>query len=395
MLDPTYAREDLFNLLSDDLLLLCFSFMDVSCLAALSQTCKREEQSISEVVSNEAVWFKVVNRRFNLIDSHGGNMGNSYGCRPKHYGGPTWKDAYRSMDKANRLPKLRVALRKKVTFAKGGTCNETSRMKVGVDQCVAMWCMINHTEDCRLRSTNERIYDDHREVDMQDGTYIELQVAFQNKKSGFCTVDVDVSKITVQMRSSKSGVNSFLVQPIERKGALRPKVIYRSIGENVTYLDNSLKKRKRQRNGVQRFSNQNSRVMSKFQTLKSEDDKPLILTLKPFEFAVCSVNVPLSYYRERGEFMRFETCFLSRAVSMCTPITRHKCSLCTDNNEITPELLDEEFTYETKSSLEEICSSSLFAVAKFSADEDVIWNNYSELPGGFMSLRDRTQLGLV
>ena len=382
---PVNPQQNLFSLVPEDILLQCFSFMDVSCLAALAQTSKKKEQSISELASREDVWFQVVNKRFNLMDTKGGRRkGNILSCRPKLYGGPTWKDAYRSMDVSNRLPKLRGGLRKKVTFAKGRTSSYKTARKSNTDQCVSMWCMINHTEDCTLRSTNERIYDDHREVDMENGTFIELQVAFQNTKSGFCNVDVDISKITLQMKSSKSGVNSYLTQRIERKGALSPKVIYRSIGEDITYLDSSLKKRKRQASSAFQGQRCVGEEMSSLEILK-DDDEPLILTLEPFEFAVCSINVPLSYYRERGENMRYETCFLSRAVTICAPIMR-RTSFCF--NKTIPDLINEDVTLpvETK-------NDCLVAVAHFSTtDENVVWDNYMELPGGFMSLVDRSQL---
>jgi len=123
---------------------------------------------------------------------------------------------------------MRVLFKKKIAFAKGGAYvrsdleddlkanDKLNQMKsTGYDdnvvrkhghQVVSSWVMINHTEDCNLKvasldslRTNEhrhlsmsgigrhtRILRPNRSNDMQRTPYIELQLGFQNIKSGLC-----------------------------------------------------------------------------------------------------------------------------------------------------------------------------------------------------------------
>jgi len=241
--------------------------------------------------------------------------------------------------------------------------------------------MINHTEDCNLKvasldslRTNEhrhlsmsgigrhtRILRPNRSNDMQRTPYIELQLGFQNIKSGFCTVNVDVSNTTLQMMSTgdqeNSGDSSILTQNIIRRGPLKPKIIYRSIGDEVIEPSFSI--------------------------------TSCPIRLKPFEFVIVSVNVPLSHYSDRGETIRYETDFLSRAICACTPVSFHadvskksKDFFSNENKIITTE----EISNCALLNKNQIVLSSL-SMATFSSEE-AIWEHYMELPGNCIVLTD-------
>lgn len=360
-----------------EILIFLLKFLDVPTVGALIQTSSPSYGNIAELAAMDHTWLQIVNQRFNIFKAKRVAKGNV--SKPRLYGGPTWKDAYRNMAISNRMPKLQVQYKKRNVFAKGCgykietegksiktntlTSNPSQSKKIRQgrqghlrNQFVACWVMISHTENCNLRTTTldiqyPRCHD--RALGRSDlngswdrvgqNSYVELQIALQNTKSGFCSVDIDVCKATVQMYDSS---DSFYTQRIIRHGPLRPKVVYRSVGVDVDsymgqrYLDGHLGD---------------------------------VITLRPFEFVMVSVCVPLTHYTERNEQIQFETDFLSRALSICVPVTCQMNASC-----------------ETPSSgdMHQNSAYSSIAIAKF-ASEHEIWENYMELPGGCLTLVDK------
>ncbi len=434
------SSGNLFNLLPQDILSHLLLFLDIPSIGALAQTSKPQSGSVSQLAISEKTWLNIVNRRFNVFTSSRGVTS----CRPKLYGGPTWKDAYRSMASCNRIPKMRVLFKKKNVFAKGAgyltehnnqsekpprngevfqsgdTSNssclmakpEMNREKIEVDrivqkrrreQFVSSWVMINHTEDCNLRFTSSNVDDQthlfgrymsqtpqRRTINSRPTPYIELQLAFQNTKSGFCKVNVDVSKTTVQMRCQHGQDNvSTLTQRIIKHGPLKPKIIYRSIGNEVLYQENGMKSNRRSFSnfrdsearddtlgGIVTSHGLKRRSMT-FHTLSSLTSCPI--SLRPFEFIIISVNVPMSDYMTSEENVRFETDFLSRAISLSTPVTLHcdKDHSKRSSGEKSPTDYNSCRVY------------SSLSVATFLKEND-IWENYMQLPGNCLALTDNS-----
>jgi len=408
-----------FEVLPRDILELLLTFVDIPSIAALCQTSRPQHRNIPELASTEQTWLRLVNNRFNLFSA--GRISNP---RPNLYGGSTWKEAYRNMARCNRIPKMKVNFKKKNIFAKGGgyrpdtgmqaaafdsnanaNANANAKdasMKVKVkvpkkksqphhsQQFVACWVMINHTEDCNLRTTSMDIISSSSSSSMachesistttnqvlngantrtssrNDHCFIELQLAFQNSKSGFCKVDLDVCKGTVQMYDS---TGDFLTQRLVRHGPLRPKVIYRSIGGTIVSSSESTCSQ-----------NQNQcQHQHQHQHQYLDGDFGDVLSLGPLEFVIVSVNVPLVHYRERNEILRFETDFLSRALSICVPVACQMSETSMENDGTVHSELVKKHSIAVHSSV---------VVATF-ANEHEIWENYMELPGGCLILVDK------
>ncbi len=324
------------------------------------------------------------------------------------------------MARCNRIPKMKVNFKKKVIFAKGNgyitdenvvraeaesnipflvhakktsprSCEERldQKQKHGhySNQCVTSWVMINHTEDCTLRSSNDIQAQHSSHFDPHSNTYhtsvanhdneatnttrfIELQLALQNTKSGFCHVDVDVCKSTVLMKDSSG---NYITQRIVGYGELGPKIIYRSANaaNNLSASENGFSRKvKRSR---------------QHQTALYLDPANGIVSLKPLEFVIVSVCIPMTHYRERNENLRFETDFLSRSLSVCIP-ANIQYERQTQEKKI-------KLSYKKQVSLVEkshkkTANHSTVIVAAF-ADEHEIWESYMELPGGFLTLIDK------
>ena len=424
----TYDRN-FFHLLPTDVLEYLIHFLDVPTIGALSQTSKASSGSVSHTVSSEATWLRLINKRFNL--------GKSSHCRPKLYGGQSWKTAYRSLASCNRLPKMRVAFKKKNVFAKGagfatsinsslvemkGTKPHTKMTDVehnvddlegadfinhlmtskkntfcasnfthksgGKNKFVSSWVMINHTEDCTLRTTNldadeSRWYTNTsgRSTHAVTVPYIELQVAFQSTKSGFCTVNIDASKTTVQMMHG----SSIVTQRIINSGPLKPRILYQSIGDNILYYEGGVRSNRRSCSNLPVFARSQRNIHSahtmkrcnSFHSLSVSDSSQIVL--RPFEFVIVSMSVPLTHYVDSHENIRFETDFLSRAISICTPVSLHGDSISGEGVK--------------RDNTQRNYVSSL-SVAVFLAEHG-IWEHYNELPGNCLALSNRNTYSSV
>lgn len=336
---PSRSTDDIskgvLDRLPSDVLRKIILFLDITCITALSQLCVPRFGNISEIASDDHNWFRLTNNRFNIFSSKlRKDLGHN--LKPSIYGANNWKDVYRSLNNTNRIP-----YRRKNIFGKGGAylnraskSNMEPRNKRNCDQICAMWIMLNHTEDCNLRrmlhsdDTSEK---NSFRVRNSGDVFVETQIALQNVKSGFVIVDVDVYSMTFKMLSNKKCAKSYWIQRIIQCGKQRPKVIYRSIGQEAD----------------------------------SRHTEAAGLSLRPFEFVIISVSLSLTNYADNGEIIQFETDFLSRAVSICVPIS---CHLGCDENIL-----------KTK------------CVATMIPEED-IWKNYMELPGNVVTLVDKSHL---
>lgn len=350
--------------LPEDILEHLISFVDIPSIGALCQTCRASHGNISDVASREKVWLRMADLRFQLLSSKRKNgQGKKFLSNPMLYGGPTWKDAYRTMALSCRMPSLNGmpggAKKRKHVFAKSCVSlvadddqwQENKRYfqasfprqhKGYFSDCLATWLMLNHTEDCNLRFTSSSTmdmspYDCESDHDLRPGNpvpYVELQLALQNTKSGFCDIHVRVCDIEIQMFLSPDQI---LTQRIIPRGHLCPKLVYR----NKKYATKA-------------FSKQ-----------PCED----VISLKPFEFVILSVNLPLlPHSLHRAEMLRFETDFLSRAIAMFVPATCERTVVC--GNRIGKDV------------------QPIVNVAHF-ISENEIWERYMELPGNCLVLIDR------
>jgi hypothetical protein len=110
--------------------------------------------------------------------------------------------------------------------------------------------------------------------------------------------------------------------------------------------------------------------------LDGKDDQ--ILSLKPFEFAIVSVNVPLVYYRQQREVLQFETDFLSRALSIAVPAS---CKIVESGND--HKCNSGEMDTDSKVANK----YSTVGIVTF-ANEHEIWESYMMLPGNCVVLTD-------
>jgi hypothetical protein len=368
-------KVNYLHALPDDLLDLIISFADIPSIGAICQTCRPNHGTLSYIASREKVWLGIANLRFNLFSTKSHDkLHHKYLSNSRLYGGPTWKDAYRAMAVTCRMPKMgaNFSSKKKYIFAKSREStniiedgeNDPSTTKPATNQlahsvhCLAAWLMIHHTEDCRLRyfSNNSRQDlrswsndDDFLQQDINTGfVYIQLQLAIQNTKSACCTIHVNVGSAAIRMYTP---MGSIMSRGIVQGGVLGPKVIHRRSHQ----LDRS-----------------ETTSTTRNTTLDEKCQK--IVSLKPFEFAVVRINVPLPQGMQHTDRLLFETDFLSRAMSISIPAT---CEITNPHNGT---------DLHSKGHMTHVYSTIM--TANF-ISENEIWERYMELPGNCLVLIDR------
>lgn len=342
------------------------SYMDISSLGALSCTQRPRDGNLSSSSSDDSTWFSLVQRRFgigcsrkrqsskegvvlvrrfsssSLIDS---NLSSARKKRPMSYGGSTWKEAYRSLSTTRRIPETSYtsstvfASPSKYRFQNSG--NRTAYLKLSKNYAVdylGVWSLVNHSQNCHTKSvTSSSFYDAHRR-------YLEVKVCLQNTKSGYgCIVIPDIRRIRfVTVNEEKCYTScgcddtscddcapSF---PIVKHGQWAPKVLHRT-----------------------RFNGCDC---------KEKDVGSNEISLHPLECVVLSIHVSCP------PEMVYETDVLSTLSSIQVPVVpstgwqvkQSECSLRTS-----------------------------FATAFF-LPEELVWEYYTQLPGGCLSLVDRSRL---
>uniref|UniRef100_A0A7S4IK14 F-box domain-containing protein n=1 Tax=Odontella aurita TaxID=265563 RepID=A0A7S4IK14_9STRA len=408
-ISPNEYDEELFAKIPVDVIRMIFKFMDIPSLGLLSLTSKPVSAArISCLASDDTTWLHIVRQRFNLGSSF--RLGP---LRPKSYGGTNWKAAYRSMALCNRMPRTRFASKSKVIFAKGGGGRGSTASNLPFDgvsfikprtksdaDFVSLWVMLGHTCNCSVRSTQEGT-EAFGNNDAGGSKFVELHLGMQNVRSGFGTVDLDVSTASVEMVGVYGGIHGSLTNEILRGGLRKPKVLHRSIGSTTLFAEY------RRRNSSMSRSDEDGRSTCNGFSYSSERDgnylsKPYGLTLKPLEFVVVSVHVPCP------NDMTNETDFLTRALRVHVPArlrTKSERISAAENFIDDPIQSDvncgeikkaSETHEEGQSALAYAAAVTLtsLACASFISEQDV-WKHYTELPGGCLTLTDRSRLVAV
>jgi len=337
-----------FLRLPNEILAYIVLYLDIPSIGAVAQTSKPKNGTLSQLVSpNEDIWFEIVKARF--------NVSSSLVKRPKLFGGPNWKHSYRSMSLSHRMPKVRLPFKKKTVVAKGS------------NRGANCWIMINHTEDCSLRQISPDVGIRSRYI--LERPCIEFQCAYQNIKSTYATLFLDLhTSRVVSYYEHESGESGQLCQDrMIDEGILKPKVIYRSVGSKVIYRDiGKGKKHQTSTDALKTSEVDRSHLYYYFDDQKEQQksiDYGSYIELAPFEFIIVSINVPLTC----GD-IQSETDFLSRAVSFMTVMSF-------DINNLRP-----------------LPGSKTFLPPWFEAkfiEENEIWDHYIQLPGNYLTIRDR------
>lgn len=424
----TVSSSGLFDLLPTAIVQNIFRFMDIPSLSALSQTqrarrgstkdnvedrwslsLQRENRAVVEtnrtnqishnvaaLASDDITWFYLVKRRFgigrrNKTNSRRKSIRNSAGkqaddvyalppssCRPKVYGGATWKESYRSLSTSKRIPKTRLTAgdgRAKAIFASRKRSVHSDEKKSMTAKTAAdhtgFWVMVGHTENCRTRVVrNPTSSGCPYPVDRR---YLELKLCFQNTKSGFGSIALDIAGVQIRAmdevkRSAISPVfttNESNTLRVVMHGPWRPKAL---LLNNINGED-EIKQLSRK---CSRFDACAPSTVDRERQGWIENDKSLIL--RPFEVVVFSVYVSCP------QDMVYETDFLSTAASIHIPVT--PCTNFPVPKKIRSPRCNNHVDLTAKSHL---------ASAYFLSEEEM-WNYYMHLPGGFLSLTDRTSL---
>lgn len=376
-------RRSLFDSLPIEVNRSILSFMDIPSLSALSMTQHREQDNIAYLASDNVTWMALVQRRFGIgCNDRGRTLATKHKqqghavqvvrrvsllssdeitirkLRPMSYGGATWKDAYRVQSLTSRIPETCItsgSTSGAAVFASPSNRHKR-REKRGKAKCkspadyLGVWCMVQHAENCRTKTVNDfgrqtniscLPYNEHRR-------YIELKVCLQNTKSGFGMLAVpDLSLICLksvdeELNAYCGSENHRMTFQIVTHGPWKPKIILR-----------------------RRFCEETPKHSSNHDSFNDMADD---IMLRPFEVVVLSIRVSCP------SDMVYETDFLSTACSIHVPVISRGGNQvngikCKDFNKIAAD----------------------FATARF-IGEDELWEYYSQLPGGCLSLTDRSRL---
>lgn len=347
--------------------------MDISSLAALATTQRAEEHRLSTLASDNVTWYSLVQKRFGIgctkrgLSKDGvvlvrrcssfsslsdGSVASSRKKSPMTYGGSTWKEAYRSLSSTNRIPETRItsstvfASPSRYRFSSSGNRTAFSRRRVkSVDDHLGVWCMVNHAENCRTKTVRrQRTGAVGNSMYNSDRRYLEVKLCLQNTKSGFGCISIpDTSSIrfvTVNEEEYFSHSGSYDEKadfPILNDGPWAPRILLRKKFNECDHTASS------------------GKVMG----ING-------IILDPFEFVVLSIHLSCP------SDMVYETDVLSTLSSIQVPVGTHTGSQ----------------QFDATSSTSNTCG---IAAAHF-LPEDLIWEYYTQLPGGCLSLIDRSRL---
>jgi hypothetical protein len=216
------------DILPEEVLRTILSYMDVPSLGAISITHKPTHKNLASLASDEDTWYLLTQRRFGIGCNHkrrtwrkqkknnvvlvkrgsssslsceaSAGVGEMRRRRPQTYGGATWKDAFRSLSLAMRIPE--TSLTSGSSAKSGGPVfaspsNWSRRTITGgsggqeVANYLGIWCMLNHAENCQTKLCNNVANSRRRRVCLPyrtDMRYLELKLCLQNIKSGYGTI---------------------------------------------------------------------------------------------------------------------------------------------------------------------------------------------------------------
>lgn len=325
--------------LPNELIRHIYSFFDIRSLGTMAQVNKHG--ILSSLATDGNTWSDLTHRRFQI---------NVQIVRSKSLGGTTWKDAYRSLSYCNRAPKCRFTPSRKVIFAKAGGGRDNK-------DPLSVWVLLNHTDSCQTRRVRENSSGvvrnpylqevvsldpttNHRRNNNNARRFVEFNVCLQNVKSSAGPITIDLLSTTLEMAAAAGMGN----QSVQVKGM--PKMIHRH---------------------STRVSKQNKYTTIDQKMKYNDDDDDGLIVLKPFDFCVVTMSFACG-----GDV--FETDLLARALALRVALLQD-----VDVND------DETF----RSPNEQL---SVRQVRASFVPESDVWNYYTELPGGFLSLNDKYRL---
>ena len=215
-----------FDILPEEVLRSILSYMDVPSIGNVIATHKPQHKNLASLASDEDTWYLLAQRRFGIGCNHkrctwrkkkkhnvvlvkrgsssslsseaSTGSGENRRRRPQTYGGATWKDAFRSLSLAMRIPE--TSLTSGSAAKSGGAVfaspsnrwwnkrsstvlkNTNNGAQPSSQQCHAsnylgIWCMLNHAENCQTKlctnsANRRRLLLPYR----QDMRYIELKL---------------------------------------------------------------------------------------------------------------------------------------------------------------------------------------------------------------------------
>ena len=332
--------------------------MDIPSLATISMIQKPYNNNISSLAVDDTTWYTLIQNRFGIGCKHrrisrsnkqtqgvvlrSMRLSSSSSSltsftdrpkrRPKSYGGSNWKDAYRCLATTMRMPSLSSGSNMAV-FASPPLYGRKSDLDV--------WCMVNHRENCRTKTVEQvgrRRRRNHQPNSLpyrSDRRYIELKLLLQNTKSGFGSIIVPNITTTriASVHEDEDGIpfedSTFKVIGA---GQWRPKISLRR-----RFADDDL---------AQQRALDDTEEWNAMQNQKD-------IILRPFEVVVLSLHISCP------ETFVYETDALSCMSSI-------RVLMAADGKKDV-------------------------SIARF-INEEELWEYYSQLPGGCLSLKDRSRL---
>lgn len=327
-----------------------------------------------------------------------------------------------------------------------------SRKKNSLGVC--LWVSVGHTSDCNTRSTTRKFWnmelDDedtfdgklkscaslselrhHHSKNIRDiprrndngrQRFMELHLCLQNNKSSNGCIHVDFSEAFIQQVGSKA-VSNLVNVNVQAWGKYKPKLLYLSdIGGTSTKHTNarhhySLSGYKSKRPDISRSQSYHDKIQQhQFKGIKNgcfneAEQKPHQLSLHPFQFAIVAVNVPCS------PGMNYEPDFLSNCLLMHVPVTldryiRVRKYAVSKNSQSNAIGVTSSFSKEINVAEEEVKQNPqeceqirpnvewvkekyrMLVTASFLPEAD-IWDQYMQLPGGYIALSDQCRSLIV
>lgn len=366
-----YIEPSLFDLIPEELGRLLLQYLDIPSLSVLSILSRSSR--ISLLASDDVTWLGLVHQRFKIISSP--VRGRLIPLKAKTYGGPSWKTAYRSMSICNRMPRNKIVKRSKTIFARGGgrmnhaagIGKNDKKIVAGLhtnaeSEIVYLWVSLAHTDNCNTRADGC--------VHLKAKRYVELHLCIQNVKSSLGSVFVDVTAVSAELLGFEGCPDGVWTSQVVQNGPRKPKILYQSQGSPVTFFDSNEIHMKPSKS----FEEDRYTFMNNFGT-----------NLKPLEFVVISVHVPCTFD------MIYETDFLSRAVKIHVPIRWESGRDEIDEYNPTEHSKGIFDLNSNRSGLAATHKQTSFASAFF-IQENEIWEHYTQLPGGCLTLTNRSSM---
>ncbi|KAL9179447.1 hypothetical protein ACHAXT_008737 [Thalassiosira profunda] len=384
-----------FDSLPHEVLRLILSYTDVPSLAALSATQRAEHENIAALAGDDVTWYALVQGRFGIGCNHrlarssrrhnqavlvkrgsssslssDGKRSSDRKRRSTSYGGATWRDAYRALSNIMRIPETSITSGSHVSG--GGAVFASPHIrgrKRSVADYFGMWCLVTHTQNCRTKTVEgrRRRRRNHHEVVVvrepanlpyrHDRRYIELKLCLQNTKSGFGRIVIpDITALRIASLEEEEYFSSW---GWDKWGADYDPTFH--MIEVGPWAPKILLRRRFSDDAAAQY--QSDLDAEEWNAKASERD----IILRPFEVAILSVHISCP------EGLVFETDVLSSLASLRLPIVadgwpsaeKSNGNGCVINNDR--------------------------SIARFVSEES-LWEYYSILPGGCLSLTDRSRL---